>query len=187
MTEVARHIRPAPYLQRMGNAIAGGMPPVYNGLHLRMEKDANYVRKIGGEEVRMLSVIRHLSAHHGPFSAAEHRRQPELMREWHGGACRARPQSMSGCASGEGLCTRVKRLTGRQRKTQTLDSTPSLSPQRVHRSLERLSRLFLWKRKQIKRLNEILTAETEVARDSACLKICERHEHAVVGHSTTHM
>ena len=35
----------------MGDAIAAGMPSVYNGLHLRLEKDANYVRRVGGEEV----------------------------------------------------------------------------------------------------------------------------------------
>ena len=52
VTEVARHLRPAPYLRRMGDIIAAGLPHVYNGLHLRLEKDANYVWRVGGLEVR---------------------------------------------------------------------------------------------------------------------------------------
>jgi hypothetical protein len=44
----------------MGDAIAAGMPPVYNGLHLRLEKDANYVRRVGGVEVRIRLAVKNL-------------------------------------------------------------------------------------------------------------------------------
>ena len=51
VTEVARHVRPAPYLQRLGGVIVDGIASMYNGLHLRLEKDAGYVRRVGGIEV----------------------------------------------------------------------------------------------------------------------------------------
>ncbi len=44
-------MRPAPYLQRLGGVIANGIASAYNGLHLRLEKDAGYVRRVGGIEV----------------------------------------------------------------------------------------------------------------------------------------
>ena len=51
ITEVARHVRPAPHLRQLGHTIMGRMANVYNGLHLRLEKDSGYVRRVGGVEV----------------------------------------------------------------------------------------------------------------------------------------
>ena len=48
---MARHVRPASYLQRLGAVVVDGIGTAYNGLHLRLEKDAGYVRRVGGIEV----------------------------------------------------------------------------------------------------------------------------------------
>ena len=56
-------MRPAPYLQRLGAVVADGIASAYNGLHLRLEKDAGYVRRVGGIEVGTCSIPSHKSLH----------------------------------------------------------------------------------------------------------------------------
>ena len=57
VAEAARHLRAAPRLvtlaARIKSAIlARSTESTYNGLHLRMEADSNYVKVMGGVEVR---------------------------------------------------------------------------------------------------------------------------------------
>ena len=59
LSAVSRNLPPAPNVQRLADSIVAGItgssrrnPAPFNGLHLRLEKDAGYLETLGGLEVR---------------------------------------------------------------------------------------------------------------------------------------
>ena len=60
VSDISRLLKPAAYLQRLAEKVIAGFPEgssaAFNGLHLRMEEDSQYIEMLGGVEVSAVTL-----------------------------------------------------------------------------------------------------------------------------------